>query len=468
MTRARHAVGSSLAIAAALLTSTALATPPEYTSIDRQQRVDLPIDERDLLRIWCLYVGQGDGILIQLPRRFSYRLDDADGDTREERIDVLVDGGSFEERFTGEVTDFLKRLYPNGGSIEHVVLSHHDKDHVTGLTKLLKTSNIGVDYVYHNGLASYGAGARGLPKTGRPKYKAVFDYDKANDRIRRALGAVREADGTFLPRFVMQDLADLRRSLERKELQGSYQDFADAIVKRVTPRPVQGFLRAAANRPFINGVEKQKRSGIAPIEFQILWPGESPVQYRGWDYTINGNSITFRLVYRDFEMLFTGDHNEVSQRALLDQLGDSAEEALHADVLKVPHHGSKEALREFFDAVSPALSVASQGPRGARSKKVAGDLAWEHPSPEIVSWLGGAHRVYLTQLQERRFEWSEVTSQSKLRDMEELYYHVLIETDGKWFRVVEVPRDWSEFDEPPSVRATARSDGTRWIRANSP
>ena len=43
--------------------------------------------------------------------------------------------------------------------------------------------------------------------------------------------------------------------------------------------------------------------------------------------------------------------------------------------------------------------------------------------------------------------------------------HVLIETDGHWFRVVEIPLDGSLVDIM-SVNELGRSNGTRWIKAN--
>lgn len=100
-------------------------------------------------------MGQGDGILIQLPQRYSYDPDpDDDDDARTERLDVLIDGGAFKSDNTTRMRDFLFSLYgPDDVTIEHAVITHHDQDHVLGLTRILESPSISIEAIYHNGLA---------------------------------------------------------------------------------------------------------------------------------------------------------------------------------------------------------------------------------------------------------------------------------------------------------------------------
>ena len=54
---------------------------------------------------------------------------------------------------------------------------------------------------------------------------------------------------------------------------------------------------------------------------------------------------------------------------------------LHADVLKVGHHGSKNSTtQEFLDAVAPAIAIISAGE----------DNPYRHPSPELLERLGAS------------------------------------------------------------------------------
>jgi competence protein ComEC len=72
---------------------------------------------------------------------------------------------------------------------------------------------------------------------------------------------------------------------------------------------------------------------------------------------INSNSIAFLLTYGTFRMLFTGDAGSESERRFLDEGVD-----LHADVLKVGHHGSAYGSSpQFIAAVRPKYAIISVG-----------------------------------------------------------------------------------------------------------
>ena len=72
---------------------------------------------------------------------------------------------------------------------------------------------------------------------------------------------------------------------------------------------------------------------------------------------LNDDSVVLRLVYGEKSFLFTGDASKESERDML-----KTGLPLHADVLKVGHHGSSTATTAaFLKAVSPAYAVISVG-----------------------------------------------------------------------------------------------------------
>jgi len=72
---------------------------------------------------------------------------------------------------------------------------------------------------------------------------------------------------------------------------------------------------------------------------------------------VNSNSVVARLTYGTFSVLFTGDA-EVPTEAWLLRSGRD----LHANVLKVAHHGSGHASSaRFLAAVGPRIAVVSVG-----------------------------------------------------------------------------------------------------------
>lgn len=458
-----------------LFSLSGLATPPEYVTFGRTQKIEHAATESAMLRIWLVFVEQGDGILIQLPSRYNYDPDPSDSDnSKNEQIDVLVDGGSAPESEAWRLAAFLQSLYGSQPPvIECAVVTHHDQDHVAGLTHLLTDTDIQVQNIFHNGLASYAAGKpvragiKKFPSSGKPSEPAVYDAKGGN--INRGMAFLYPAgnphDGKLDTSYLIENLAALRSGRDAGDFQGVYEDLADAILDSADGNGLVGFERAYVGAPFIN----DKLPPVPEIRFRPLWPLKElrPYGNRDWGETINGNSVTFRLEYGDFSMVFTGDHNEKSEDDLLQHLEEvSLLDSLNCDVFKVPHHGSSHALERFFqrDGFQPVVSVASMGDRGFKSKTMHGGN-WQHPSPEVIDWLGGPHRVYLTFAHEKKFLWTQIINEAARQAMIERR-HILIETDGTWFRVVEVETDNGSSMVVPAVTATRRGNGTRWIRAN--
>ncbi|MCB9731106.1 MAG: helix-hairpin-helix domain-containing protein [Deltaproteobacteria bacterium] len=88
---------------------------------------------------------------------------------------------------------------------------------------------------------------------------------------------------------------------------------------------------------------------------EVLWPVEPLL--RGTRSDANSNSVVLKLVYGTTSMLFTGDSEAPTENGLLDD-----PESLHADVLKVAHHGSEHSTQDrFLAAVRPYIAVISCG-----------------------------------------------------------------------------------------------------------
>ena len=76
---------------------------------------------------------------------------------------------------------------------------------------------------------------------------------------------------------------------------------------------------------------------------------------------INNNSLVFKLRYRNFSMLFTGDIEEIAEKEILDKYKEN-KEFLKSTILKVAHHGSKtSSTKEFINIVKPKYAVIGVG-----------------------------------------------------------------------------------------------------------
>ena len=95
-----------------------------------------------------------------------------------------------------------------------------------------------------------------------------------------------------------------------------------------------------------------RRFGGATV--RVMWP----CPHFDAGYGPNDNSFVLRIDYEGRRILFTGDIEAHAEASLLAR--DAG--ALRADVLKVPHHGSRTSSTEpFVRAVAPRLAVVSCG-----------------------------------------------------------------------------------------------------------
>ena len=94
-------------------------------------------------------------------------------------------------------------------------------------------------------------------------------------------------------------------------------------------------------------------------------------------------SLVLRLDYGDTSFLFTGDADAYLEYILLDSGAD-----LHADVLKVGHHGSRNAMtEEQARALSPRIALIGVGAHNR----------YGHPTQEALAALDAAgSAVYRT------------------------------------------------------------------------
>ena len=84
-----------------------------------------------------------------------------------------------------------------------------------------------------------------------------------------------------------------------------------------------------------------------------------------------GRYLVLRVQGANGSVLLTGDIERPQEAALLARAADR----LHADVLLVPHHGSRTSSGDdFIDAVAPRLAVVQAGYRSR----------FGHPAPDVV------------------------------------------------------------------------------------
>jgi competence protein ComEC len=150
-------------------------------------------------------------------------------------------------------------------------------------------------------------------------------------------------------------LAALLDAVQIGELWDSGQSADEAELSSTSRRALELVERARAHgtrvlRP-ADLCGHARHFGAARVD--VLWP--CPAFDPGFDP--NDNSLVLRVALAAHALLFTGDIEAHAEAELV-----ARGAALRADVLKVPHHGSRTSSSEaFLSAVSPALAIISAG-----------------------------------------------------------------------------------------------------------
>ena len=264
-----------------------------------------PLTTTRALEMYFLDVGQGDAAFIVTPNGTK----------------VLVDGG-----LKARALEFLIWKYRldrpgTSATIDHLFLSHADKDHIQGLIPLLNHPRITVGNIYHNGIGVFGTGF----------FSPIGDVT-TDDRLITLHDTVADLAG--------QPLA---------------QTFGNWIQAVRSSGATYGALDTSAGTIDI---------GDPDIQVEILGPrlepdGQSLRWFSNKAKTINGHSVVFRLTYGAVRTFFSGDLNIDGSEHLL--TAPNVELSFNSHIFKAPHHGSHEYSRALFDAVQPMITVVSSG-----------------------------------------------------------------------------------------------------------
>ncbi len=120
----------------------------------------------------------------------------------------------------------------------------------------------------------------------------------------------------------------------------------------------------------------------------FYWPKKDFLQskaifqnYSNFGYPVidtNNFSLFFLFQENQFRVLYTGDASPFILNSLLNQSKVNLSLLKNLDVLKVPHHGSKNGLtKKFLELANPEVSVISVGKNNS----------YRHPSKEVLDML---------------------------------------------------------------------------------
>jgi competence protein ComEC len=252
-------------------------------------------------------VGQGDAVYVRFP----------DG------RDMLVDGGPGDRVLTclGSAMPLYDR------TIDLVVLTHPDGDHLTGLVSVLSRYRVGT--IVRSDVGTDGDTYAQFTRLVAGKH-IPEKFVTAGDAI--DIGAVRL-------RVLWPSRAQVAAMREQPGSQAS-------VILAAGPGPAGTVLGAAAKTT-----------------------------------EHNAGSVVIHLSYGKFDAVLTGDADaRVQPMMVMPKPNDGI-----VEVFKVPHHGSKTGIAPDF-----LTALSSKGVRGSLAVISVGRNSYGHPAPEIVTELTDA------------------------------------------------------------------------------
>lgn len=261
------------------------------------------------LLVHMINVGQGDCIYIQFP----------DGD------DMVIDAGSTSKPKNDDdfsldtVLDYLKD-YIKDGTIEHLMLTHTDEDHISYLDDIIdeyQVENIYMPYVL-----------------------ATPDPDKLSAKVREEFESI-PAD---------------KKAIFKDEDTISTAKYAE-------------FFAAALNEEnctiHINMDDDDNTNNIVIVDsantYEFIFYCPTKEYYKNTNLaggeSINAVSPVGILTYNGRKIMLTGDSNELNEELIVKRTGN-----IDCDVLKVGHHGSDSSTtQEFLNAYTFEYALISCG-----------------------------------------------------------------------------------------------------------
>ncbi|MDJ0654420.1 MAG: hypothetical protein QNJ40_09725 [Xanthomonadales bacterium] len=326
------------------------------------------ISTRQQLKVFYLDVGQGDATLIE-----------AEGGI------VIIDGGpnkGFHEILVKRLealqrADADLQLPPRSTLfINAMIVTHFDKDHFYGLTRILEDPRFEVGTLYHNGLPRYGFGSGKDIALGdvtehhdgtRSISTDLTGIDSARSLVAGTLLKTENGNDNLFSEFLQSAIA----AKDANRL-GSM----DRLYRRDPDAPVRTISGVGDDLEFeILGPVTTRTSGSVrlpafpdPHSVTITNPNPSPSE----SHTVNGNSVVLRLQYGDRRFLFGGDLNQPAQQYLRRKYGQR--NPFRAHVNKACHHGSSDFDLPFLKKVKPEATVFSSGDNGS----------YDHPLPDAM------------------------------------------------------------------------------------
>lgn len=294
-----------------------------------------------------LWVGEKTNTGDAIAMRFT------DPTTLTNRV-VIIDGGFHE---TGDrLADHVEEYYGTS-TVDLVVCTHPDNDHIMGLFDVVERLTVRRLLIHRPSLFGY---------TERDDVKAdlvedLVDLARSN---RVAIDDSSYAGTTYFGGALA--------------LAGPTEDYYQQTLQEQKSLETSAFARLGHAAPIAAA------AAVRQVKSLFGDPGETMTGDNGGTHPRNNSSIILDLQVEDKRVLFTGDAGVPALERAGDMLDAMGRSYAKIDLFDIPHHGSRHNL-------TPALVDRLLGPKGQADQGYAianvGKEAFDHPRPEVANAL---------------------------------------------------------------------------------
>lgn len=317
------------------------------------------IQEKRLLEVNFVDIGQGDGCFIVTP---------------DDKF-LLIDAGEGDNMFRFLRWRFNLKNHPEQiVTIQNAIISHPDSDHYRGFAPLFGSEQFRFEHVYHNGI-----------------------IERAGED---SLGSVDKVDGKKCLTGIVVDLPSLK-AITSDPSQVGRAWFPTLMKTACDSGRVDDIRMLCTEDGFLPGYGAGGKLAIRVLGPVPIVTGTGK-RLLPWftdpGKTKNGHSVVLRLEYGKIKIMLGGDLNVPAEEYLLrhytglhprparpadhQALVNEARKTFEADVAKACHHGSADFTNIFLEAINPIATVISSGD----------DESHSHPRPDALGSIGKAGR----------------------------------------------------------------------------
>ncbi len=285
---------------------------------------------------------------------------------------ILIDGG-----YVNTVNEYLskdlRKIAEKGGSLSHVIITHIDQDHISGIVKLFEINKqselISIKNVWHNSFRHIQSKISAITSE-KPKNELLDEitgnsYLKEINKEEKSISAeqgsslaslILEGEYSWNEEFngnavstdthasisIDDDIKFLLLSPDNEKLEKLEKTWRKELKKKGYLEELKEgeyyddafeFMMAKLKEPK-RMKENNISSGIPKVEELIKLPFEED------NTSPNGSSIAFIVEYRNKKLLFLGDSHPSLIAKNLRSLYEEKDFPIQFDLIKTSHHGS--------------------------------------------------------------------------------------------------------------------------------